>query len=75
MSEESKKAEWKSLQPSYTQKRTVKRILIRCGSHGYSAIFTHLDYAALLCARRPRTAGVACQPGVCTRKAQCSRDS
>ena len=27
------------MQPSYTQKRTVKRILIRCGSYGYSANF------------------------------------
>ena len=28
-----------STQLSHTQKRTVKRILIRCGSHGYSANF------------------------------------
>jgi hypothetical protein len=25
------------MQPSYTEKHTVKRIFIRCGSHGYSA--------------------------------------
>ena len=34
-----------STQLSYTQKRTVKRILIRCGSHGYFANF----HAVRLC--------------------------
>ena len=34
-----------STQLSYTQKRTVKHILIRCGIHVTLPIFTQLDYA------------------------------
>ena len=44
-----------STQPSYTQKRTVKRIFIRCGSHGYSAeihafrLCSHLRFCVCDC--------------------------